>query len=65
MIVDQIRPYEEYTILQIAQLTNRRYETIWRHVKRGKLKATRPEGAKSWIIRGEDFTRWFLAGIAR
>ncbi len=43
-----------YSCVDIAKMTNKKVETVWKWIREGKLKANRP-GGREYVIKHDDF----------
>lgn len=54
-------PSGNLTTAEAARIARRDQETITRALRAGKLKGTRPEGGREWIIEAGELRRWMTA----
>ena len=54
-------PSGNLTTAEAASIARRSQETITRALRAGKLKGTRPEGGREWIIDHDELKRWMTA----
>jgi excisionase family DNA binding protein len=45
-------------VAEAAALSNRHPDTVRRAIKKGRLRAARPSGARVWVIETRDVERW-------
>jgi len=49
---------KRYDLKEVAVIAHVCYETVWRAVSRGDLKATRRKPHGRWLVTEDDMARW-------